>query len=129
MANMFEQLAERVADIVCERLEIAVQKPAYEIPELDGIDLMRAYSAKEVAYLLGTERIESVYNICETDLPRVKRIGSRIGFLGINVLCYMHGLKPVDMKSAIEHYREKLEQERGTVLSMNSEKAGLKRVI
>ena len=83
-----------------------------------GIELMRAYSAKDVAHFLGTERVQSVYEIPGAELPAVRRIGSNKGYLGINILCYMHGLKPVDMKSAIEGYRKKLMDERPRVVPM-----------
>ncbi len=57
-------------------------------------------------------RVASVYEIPEDELPRVRRIGSKVGFLGINVLCYMHALEPVDVADAVERYRQKLLDER-----------------
>ena len=38
--------------------------------------------------------------------------GSGVGFRGINVLCYMHGLPPIDIAAAVERYRRRLLDER-----------------
>ena len=129
MAGMFEAIANRVAEIVADRITSTIQQQQTgQLLQVEEIELMRAYSAQEVAHLLSTDRVESVYAIEEQYLPRVKRIGNRIGYLGINVLCYMHGLEPVDMEAVVEGYREKLMQERSTVLTME-DKPGLKRVL
>ena len=90
---------------------------------------MRAYTVKEVAQMLGTKRIASVYEIPEEELPRVKRIGSHLGFLGINVLCYMHGLPPVDVAALIERYRERLIQDRPKVQPLRTVENGKTRVL
>lgn len=115
-AGMAEQIAQRVFEMMQAGLPAAA-------PDLlsapGGIEPMRVYTAEEVAEMLRTgldghdnARAESVYRIDKRDLPRVRRVGTKIGFLGINVLCYMHGLPPVDMEQIIEDYRAKLMAER-----------------
>ena len=95
-----------------------------------GLDPLRAYSAKEVAEMLGTTRVASVYEIPENELPRVKRIGSTVGFLGINVLCYMHSLDPMDVAGAVERYRERLLDERPrAVQPLHPQQPGKTRVL
>ena len=84
-------------------------------------DLLRAYSVDEVARMLGTSRVNSVYEISEEELPRVRRIGRNVGYLGINVLAYMHGLDPVDMESHIRLYRRQLFGDGPTVKSLRTE--------
>ena len=131
-AAFVEAIAQRTAEIMLERLQGRGAAPAVRDLEalgMEGLDLMRAYSAKEVAALLGTQRVDSVYEISEDELPRVRRVGAHIGFLGINVLCYMHGLPPVDMAAAIEAYRAKLENDRPTVLPMRAGKNNMTRVL
>jgi len=109
IANPFDAFFASLNDQLDEikSMVTASARPALPAGDL-GIELGRAYSPKEVAHLLGTSRTKSVYEIPEEELPRVRRIGSGIGFLGINVLCYMHGMPPVDMQSVIEGYRETL---------------------
>ena len=77
---------------------------------------LRAYSAEEVAEILGTTRINSIYEIPASELPRVRRVGRAVGYLGINMLCYMHGLPPVDVAGAVEAFRERLLDERPSVV-------------
>ncbi len=109
IAAYVDRVKEEIIDGVVARLQ-----PLHSEPDLAslGLDPLRAYSAKEVAELLGTRRLASIYEIPEDELPRVRRIGRAVGFLGINVLCYMHGLAPVDVPGAIETFRERLMQER-----------------
>ena len=85
-----------------------------------GLEPMRVYTPEEVAQLIGTTRVQSVREIPESELPRVRRIGSNIGYLGLNVLCYIHGLPPVDMEVAIENYRQRLEADRPNVRPLHS---------
>ncbi|MDZ4700932.1 MAG: hypothetical protein SH809_14645 [Rhodothermales bacterium] len=94
-----------------------------------GLELMRAYTAKEVAEILGTPRVESVYEIPEAELPRVRRVGKGFGYLGINVLCYMAGQPPIDLEAAIEAYRQRLNDARGNILPMSLASEGLTRVL
>ena len=129
LASMFEQFAERAADKLEERLRPLIEVQRAGLLQEAGIDLIKAYSPQEVAELLGTNRIESVYAIPADELPRVRRIGSRIGYLGINVLCYMHGMPPVDMEAVLESYRERLMKEAPNVLALKPEKPGLTRVM
>lgn len=103
IASLSEQLAE------IKLMVEASNKPDLP-PNSLGIELGKAYTPKEVAHLLGTKRLKSIYEIPESELPRVRRIGSGVGFLGVNVLCYMHGLPPVDMDSVIEGYRDSIMQ-------------------
>ena len=69
---------------------------------------MRVYTAKEVAAILQVTRLQSIYEIPEDQLPRVRRIGTTHGYLGINVLAYMAGVPPVDVAAAVEAFRDKL---------------------
>lgn len=128
MQSMFDALADRVADKLEARLRPLVASQPIDLLDTAGLELMRVYSVKEAARLLGTNRIESVYAIPEDELPRVKRIGSRIGFLGINLLCYMHQVPPVDMQAAIEAFRERIINERPTIKPIHPSKPGLTRV-
>ena len=83
-----------------------------------------------MAELLGTRRLASIYEIPEDELPRVRRIGRAVGFLGINVLCYMHSLAPVDVAGAIETFRERLMQERRpTVRPLHPQKGDKTRIL
>jgi len=120
--SLISGLADLVAMRVCEMLKERTAPSADLLNLPGGIEPMRVYTAEEVAELLrtgmdGRERasIESVYRIDRRDLPRVRRIGTKIGFLGINILCYMHGLEPVDMEHIIEQYRARLMDERPKV--------------
>ena len=63
-----EDIIAGVADLLSDR------RPTLDLQEL-GIVPLRAYSAEEVAELLGVARINSIYEIPETELPRVRRIG------------------------------------------------------
>lgn len=110
-SHLARSIAEQVAEQVRRSLQPAVAAPALDFAALD-IHPMRAYSASEVASFLGTEREQSIYEIPADLLPRVRRIGRNVGFLGINVLCYMHGLPPVDVPAAIEMFRTRVVQDR-----------------
>lgn len=90
---------------------------------------MRVYSAKEVAKLLGIKRVASVYEIPEDELPRVKRVGTTVGYLGINVAAYMHGLPPVDVAAAVEAYRQRLMQDRPNVRPIRPAEGGKTRIL
>lgn len=109
-------------------VQLRTTRPEKPLDDL-GIDPMRAYTVKEVAQMLGTKRVASVYEIPEEELPRVKRIGSHLGFLGINVLCYMHGLPPVDVAALVERYRERLIQDRPKVQPLRTVENGKTRVL
>lgn len=116
----FAGMAEQIAQRVFEMMQARQPSTATDILNAPGgIEPMRVYTAEEVAELLRTgldghdnARAAAVYRIDKRDLPRVRRVGTKIGFLGINVLCYMHGLPPVDMEQLIEDYRAKLMAER-----------------
>lgn len=133
MTIMFDAIAEHVAKVVGDRIESRLQNggmPAVDLEQLGArdLELLRAYSAKEVAGLLGTNRVESIYDIPEDELPRVRRIGKGFGYLGINILCYMAGRPPIDLGAAVEAYRERLEEGRGNVIPMKASE-GLTRVL
>lgn len=89
---------------------------------------LQVYSAREVAKMLGVNRVASIYEIPETELPKVRRVGSTIGYLGINVLLYMHELPPVDLRSELARYREKLMDERPAVKPLHPEKQRITRI-
>ncbi len=113
----FHEMEARIIEGVASHLEQA-QPPSIDLSKMGaqlGLDPLRAYTAKEVAQMLGTDRVASVYEIPDDELPRVRRIGASVGFLGINVLCYMHRLPPVDVARAIDEYRSRLMQDRPTV--------------
>lgn len=80
-------------------------------PSAVGFDPMRAYTAQEVADLLSVH-VNSVYLIPEDELPRVRRINKDYGYLGINVLCYMHRRPPIDLERSIEDYRSRILNDR-----------------
>lgn len=106
----FEDLVKKVDQLLEQRAVM----PDFDFSKL-GIEPLRTYDAKEAAHILGIKRVQSVYEIPDEDLPRVKRIGSNVGFLGINLLCYSHGLAPVDMTAAIEQFRARLMSDRPNV--------------
>ncbi len=118
-----EDIIAGVADLLSE------MRPALDLHEL-GIVPLRAYSAEEVAELLGVARTNSIYEIPETELPRVRRIGRAVGYLGINVLCYMHSLPPVDVAGAVEAFRARLLDERPSVVQpLRPDEPGRTRVL
>ena len=104
-----EDMIAGVAGLLSDR------RPTLDLDEL-GIVPLRAYSAEEVAELLGVARTNSIYEIPETELPRVRRIGRAVGYLGINILCYMHSLEPVDVAGAVEAFRARLLDDRPLAL-------------
>ena len=121
LGKAFEAMMSNVVDQAAQRFLIQIQQNAQlssSILDSDSINLMRAYTAREVAQMLGINRVASVYEIPENELPRVRRIGTSIGFLGINVLCYMHGQPPVDMGAAIEQYRDRLMKDRPNIRAL-----------
>ena len=101
LQGLIEAIVDQALDRIIERLEARL---APALPDLDayGLEPIRVYTAKEVADLLGTTRVASIYEIPEDQLPRVRRIGSSIGFLGINVLSYMHRLPPIDIEAYVD---------------------------
>ena len=106
---LFDQLAGRVATILEDRLESLLNKvEVHSLPTEDNIKLLHVYSAKEVAAILGTTRVASVYDIPPSELPTVRRIGSKKGYLGINILCYIHDMPPVDMEGYIQRCKKEL---------------------
>ncbi len=124
-----EKVKEAIIVGVVERLQQDLQRPTLNLNDL-GIAPLRAYSAEEVAEILGTTRINSIYEIPERELPRVRRVGRAVGYLGINVLCYMHGLKPVDVAGAIEQFRARLLDERpSSVKPLHPDERGKTRVL
>lgn len=127
-SGFFEKMCDDIVEGIAVRMHGALRQPTLDLDAL-GIEPMRAYSAKETARLLGTRRVASVYEIPETELPRVRRIGSGVGFLGINILCYMHGVPPVDMEGAIDQYRQRLFQNRPTVQALRPAETGKTRVL
>lgn len=125
---LLESVAERAA-----RKAVAALRDNEKPEPLDfaqhGIEPLRVYSVKEVARFLGTKRLASVYAIDEAKLPRAQGVGSSVGFLGINVLCYMAGLEPVDFRSAVEAYRKHLLNDRPSMQIVDRENPNLVRVL
>ncbi len=127
-AAYFDTLRQDIIDGVVEHLKQTPGPSPLDLASL-GLEPLRAYSAKEVAKLLGTARVASVYEIPEDELPRVRRIGSAVGFLGINVVAYMHGLAPVDVAAAVEQYRDRLMHDRPTVRALHTPTDGKTRIL
>ena len=75
-----------------------------------GIKLMKVYSYRNVADILDTP-IKSVYNIPEEELPRVRRAGSNVGVLGIQLLRYIHGLEPLDTSMMVDDLSELIKKQ------------------
>ena len=124
-----ETLKEAIIAGVVERLISEIQRPTLDLNDL-GIAPLRAYSAEEVAEILGTTRTNSIYEIPERDLPRVRRVGRTVGYLGINVLCDMHGLQPVAVAGAVERFRARLLDERpSSVRPLHPDQQGKTRVL
>lgn len=124
---------ESLVDTLSANLEVRLKPLMLEPTELlsthSTIELLKPYTAKEVAALLGVRRVESIYEIPLEDLPRVKRIGSSIGYLGINVLCYMLSLPPVDMQAIVEQYKAQLNEEARQINPIKSKRGTMRRVI
>lgn len=135
-AASIEALHRKLDDLL-ERSEIAPSRAKLEnvldrlLTEGDalGFEPLRVYSAKDAARVLGIERIASMYEIPETDLPRVRRIGSSIGFHGINLLAYALRRPPVDVEAAFDRYRETIMKDRPAVRPLNQDAQGLTRVL
>lgn len=104
----FDELVRKMDQLLNERNA--------SLPDVDalGMEPLRAYTVKEAAHLLGVT-VSSVYKIPETELPRVRRNGTAVGFLGINLLCYMHQMPPVDVAGLVERMRRRLLAEAETV--------------
>lgn len=90
------------------------------LDDLETIQPLRVYTAEEVRMILGTKRLQSVYEIPQEELPRARRIGRHYGYLGINVLAYITGCPPIDVGAAVEAYREKLMADRPQVQPLRS---------
>ena len=75
-----------------------------------GIEPMKVYSYKNAADILDTP-IKSVYNIPDDELPRVRRAGSNVGFLGIQLLRYIHGLDPIDTTQMVDELSESVKKQ------------------
>lgn len=130
MAGFADAFAKQIANALSQDIRsIITELQTSKMFTNSRIDLQKVYTAQEVAGILGTKRKESVYEIPQSELPRVRRVGKHFGYLGINVLCYMHSLPPVDMKATIESYRERLKQERTTVIPLRPVKKGKTRVL
>lgn len=93
MAGMFDALAERVAAVVIDRMDGALQASS-EKANLSGIELSihpdRFYSAKELASRWFGGRVQSVHEISPMELPR-KKVGASRGkslFYGLDIMRY-----------------------------------------
>ena len=127
--GFLESLVDNLATSLEKRLKPHLLQPAQLLSQENTIELMKPYTAKEVAAFLGVNRVESIYEIPPDELPRVKRIGSSIGYLGINVLCYMLSLPPVDMQALVLQYKAQLEEESCQIHSIKAKNGAMKRVI
>lgn len=114
-AAAFGQMAEQIARRVYEMMQEDKPAPAALTDDTGSIQPMRIYTADEVAEFLrvgmdGREQAsaDSVYRIDQNELPRVRRNGNRVGYLGINILCYIHSLPPVDVAAEVQRMRDQL---------------------
>ena len=80
------------------------------VKDKSGIEPMKVYSYKSTAEILDTP-IKSVYNIPEDELPRVRRAGSSVGFLGIQLLRYIHGLDPINTEKMVDELSEVVKEQ------------------
>jgi hypothetical protein len=125
---ILEAVAERAARKVLEsQAEARPVTPALDF-DRHGIEPLRVYSVKETAHFLGTNRLASVYTIDKERLPRANGVGSAVGFLGIHILCYMADLPPVDIRSAVQDFRERLLNDRRALRAVDLDKSNLVRV-
>ena len=103
-AGVPHQLAEHFGPLVQLLLAALPEQalraqPAAPVDLADaGFDLFRSYDAKEAAAVLGISRVGSLYEIDEVELPRsrVGPGGTAVRFFGLDLLCYMKRLPPVD---------------------------------
>lgn len=123
-ADAYEELLQTVRDLKADH----VQTPAADLPSM-GLEPMRVYTAKEAAHFLGTKREQSVYEIPEEELPRARSIGTKVGFLGIHLVCYQLKLPPVDVAGAVEQFRQRLMQDRPKVRALHPSENGKTRVL
>ena len=102
--QFFTYLAREITE-----LKNIVKKSQIQIPpELDlGIKPGELYEQKDVATFLNTT-IKVISRIPEDELPRVRRIGRGIAYYGINILCYIHRLTPIDTEAITRQMREQL---------------------
>ena len=108
-------LEDLIASTVKEAIRDALaSQPPLDLFEGSGIEPGRIYSTREVAQILGTRRTESICEIPESLLPRVRRLGRKQGFMGINILCYIHNIEPVDTAAWTRQLKGSLSSKRSS---------------
>lgn len=128
IAELFQEI-ERLRAMIDGGGRNATSESLLQLSEEHGIRLMQVYTAKEVALMLGVNRVQSVYDIPEDLLPRVQRIGVTHGYLGINVLAYMAQVPPVDVAAAVEAFRERTMADRPRVQPLRAEEDERRRIM
>lgn len=90
----------------------------------------RAYTAKEAAEFLGLARTDSVYEIPEVELPRV-RVGPNRGsvrFLGADLVCYAKALAPIDYEAVRDQFEDRLKRPAPAAMTLPG-RPGRKRIV
>lgn len=93
---------------------IDAKKPIQNTELHASIQPWRCYTAHEAAAWLGLPdprtSSKAIYHIPETDLPR-RYVGEQRGsirFLGIDIICYILGVPPMDLSAEVEKVRSAL---------------------
>ncbi len=98
LAPLLDAIAERVAVVVARQSAITESRP--------GLDHFRPYTYAEAAKYLGVKK-DTIGDIPECALPRVRPNGGHPRILGINLLLYGMGQPPVDTDPIAEAERER----------------------
>ena len=115
-----------IAEAVAAKLRRDLERPTIALDDL-GVELMRVYDVRDTARLLSCSEA-AVRHIPEAELPKARRVGTGIGYLGINIMLYSHGLPPIDMTSVLEEYRRSLLRDRPTVEALRPDEQRITRV-
>ena len=125
-----KHIAEWMANELIEKMNTALPSstplPAVEVLPVDP---SKIYTAKEVAEIFGIDRVATIYDIPQDELPRVRLNSRRYGYWGINILCYMSGQTPVDIEAIIKGHKDRLKKEHPNIMPIGTKKEGLKRVM
>ncbi len=92
-----------------------------DTPAPTTINPSALYTAKEAAAWLRMSNYRAIYEISEAELPQC-RVGpkrGRIRYMGADLLCYARGIKPIDIKGALEELRSRISRPGPRVLPMN----------
>lgn len=115
-----------IAEAVAAKLRVDLKRPTVQLDDL-GIEPMRVYSVADAAHLLSCSPT-AVRQIPESELPKVRRVGTGIGYLGINIMLYSHEIPPIDMTVVLEEYRAALLRDRPAVEALHPNEQRFTRV-